>query len=273
MAYTGPEETKYLFIDGGFLRETGKKFSKHFLEGQPIELQYPRIKGVNTKVFYYDALPKRRQSETDAEFANRLSTQKAVFAEIQSQDYFHAEVGAIDGNFIEGVAQKGVDVRLAIDALLHSLRGNTRNVTIFTSDSDFIPLLRALVQNGVNVTLMYDPQKANEFLVRSADIHTPITASLFKSYLAPGQQKDFEAGLGQESFTNIKYNRIERKDLKTIIVGRDRFSFFQKRDMYFCEHSSIESRKSLSMKYAKNLQKLQRLLEWDFGLKINELDF
>ena len=71
--YQGAMEAKYLFVDGGFLRELSNKFSEYFFDGSRIELDYSLIKGNHTKAFYYDALPKRRNKEKEDAFKARLS--------------------------------------------------------------------------------------------------------------------------------------------------------------------------------------------------------
>lgn len=50
-----------------------------------------------------------------------------------------------------------VDVHLAVDALLMASRGLFSAATLMTSDLDFRPLINALVEMGIDVTLQYRP--------------------------------------------------------------------------------------------------------------------
>lgn len=55
--------------------------------------------------------------------------------------------------------QKGVDVLLAVEAMKLSSRRKVGSITIFSSDGDFLPLVRALVDEGIttNVASFDDP--------------------------------------------------------------------------------------------------------------------
>lgn len=274
-SYKGSKETKYLFIDGGFLRVLRKKFSNYFLDGNDLELDYSRIRAEHTKVFYYDALPKKREKEKDAAFADRVEQAKKEFARIQSQNYVHSRIGAIDGNVNEGVSQKGVDVRLTVDALLHSIRGNTRNVTIFTSDSDYIPLLSALVENGVNVTLMYDPQKANDFLIRSADISTPITVNLFSTYLLEKDKLLFNSYTNGITFANrggLSAAPPKSVCKENIDENGIRYKFLQLGKTYYCERYENESKRYIGVTAYKDFEKLFCDIQWHNWLKREQLE-
>lgn len=49
--------------------------------------------------------------------------------------------------------QEGVDVRLAIDAVRHAHASNVRSCCIYSGDGDFTPLVEALTDSGVFVTV------------------------------------------------------------------------------------------------------------------------
>jgi uncharacterized LabA/DUF88 family protein len=54
-----------------------------------------------------------------------------------------------DGN------EKGIDVALAVDALQVGLQHSVDVVALVTGDSDFVPLVRALMKTGISVTAVY----------------------------------------------------------------------------------------------------------------------
>jgi len=67
--------TKYLFIDGGFLDAMIPKTSKYFgieLPSSP-KFNYRAISGGFQRTFYYDALPSKKDGETDDAFNAKLA--------------------------------------------------------------------------------------------------------------------------------------------------------------------------------------------------------
>ncbi|MCP4383725.1 MAG: NYN domain-containing protein [Hyphomicrobiales bacterium] len=71
--------------------------------------------------------------------------------------------------------QKGVDVLLAIECLMHAVRNNIDEATIITSDLDFFPLFEALLQTKTKSFLRYQIGKASSELVEAADYAVPVT--------------------------------------------------------------------------------------------------
>lgn len=82
--------------------------------------------------------------------------------EIQMLDGFVLRTGRVTrkGNVVK---QQGVDVKLAIDAIQHAYKGNMNSCVIYSGDGDFIPLVDALVEAGVFVTVASfgNPAKGN----------------------------------------------------------------------------------------------------------------
>ena len=60
--------------------------------------------------------------------------------------------------------QKQVDVLLAVDMLTHSHLRNTKNAVLLSGDSDFVPLVQAVIQQGTFVSLLYVGKHAAEYL-------------------------------------------------------------------------------------------------------------
>ncbi len=71
-------------------------------------------------------------------------------------DLMHA---GIDPKFMpmpqSGANEKGADVALAIDAMQVGLEGKLDIVVLVTGDADFVPLVRALMKQGVRVAAAY----------------------------------------------------------------------------------------------------------------------
>lgn len=159
----------YLFIDGGYLDRTLAAHSDHFF-GTKLKLNLGYLGGRALKCFYYDAYPSQKNGEPDADFKTRLSETEKKFNYLSSHAGWHVNPGFTRGSG-KKMRQKGVDVQLAVDALTHSAARNCRWVILLTGDLDFLPLVRALVQEGVYVTLWHDPRSSSKDLVREADSH------------------------------------------------------------------------------------------------------
>jgi hypothetical protein len=58
---------------------------------------------------------------------------------------------------------------IAVEMLTHSFRRNMHEATLLTGDLDFKPLIDALVQEGMFVTLWYPPGTTSKELIAAAD--------------------------------------------------------------------------------------------------------
>ncbi|KKS56372.1 MAG: hypothetical protein UV20_C0014G0017 [Candidatus Magasanikbacteria bacterium GW2011_GWA2_42_32] len=167
-SYSGPREIKYLFVDGGCFRQTLETLSKRYF-GVPIDIDYQKLAGEFTKVFYYDALPVKEEEEVDAAYELRIRTQDGLLNHIRSFDKYHVYEGDARRRPKRGLEQKKVDVMIAVDMLTHSVRRNMHKATLLTGDLDFKPLIDALVQEGMFVTLWYPKEATNPELITAAD--------------------------------------------------------------------------------------------------------
>src|SRR5262249_15994012 len=61
-----------------------------------------------------------------------------------------------------GASEKGADVALAIDAMQVGLDGKFDIAVLVTGDADFVPLVRALMKQGIRVTSAYFEYKHGE---------------------------------------------------------------------------------------------------------------
>jgi uncharacterized LabA/DUF88 family protein len=165
---------RYLFIDGGYLRRTAQDLVSRYFPGGSPALDYAKLGKDFRRVFYYDCLSKQRGDETPEAFAVRREAQLAEFNALSRLPGFHIRQGFLrrDG---KKNTQKGVDVSIAVDMLTHTIRGNMERATLLTGDLDFEPLIAALVQEGMYVTLWYDPSTTNDELVMAADEAEAIT--------------------------------------------------------------------------------------------------
>lgn len=172
-AYTGPTEISYLFIDAGCIRATVKRLSKRYLDTETAYLDYSKLKGGHQKVFVYDAVPGQLRDEAQAEYDRRLESSMVEVRKIRALNGFHVQLGDLRGRVAR---QKKVDIQIAVDMLLHTFRRNMHKATLVAGDIDFVPLLEALVREGMFVTLWY-PEIATDELVCAADSQHLLSAA------------------------------------------------------------------------------------------------
>lgn len=159
---------KYLFVDGGCLRAALKSMSKNIIgDENALKIRFEPFASGHQKTFWYDAVPARDHQETQSDYDLRVEASYEEFNLIKSLDRFHVSLGEIKGHG-RNRRQKQVDVRLTVDMLMHTFRGNMHEATLLAGDDDFIPLLEALVREGMMVRIWHPPQ-ASEALLSAAD--------------------------------------------------------------------------------------------------------
>ena len=234
--YSGPRVVKYLFIDGGCLHSLLKVLSEKYFSSVPIELDFQKFTSEFTKVFYYDALPVKKGSESEDQFNRNFQTTKKFIEDLEMLDRFHVYLGE-SKHGKKGIEQKQVDVLIAIHLLKHSFNRNMHRATLLTTDSDFIPLLDALVETGMHITIWYGDSngcRANKGLLKAADsrrkigikgIYECTKEEFSKKYKIPkvtsGPKKEYTTliqALEDESFGKIELY----KEDDFIIVFRDK---------------------------------------------------
>lgn len=185
-----PDPTRYLFVDGAYLRELIDDISARYFNGVTLEIDYRQLSSHFKKTFYYDCLPGRRQTETEEEYQKRLSKQEALFERLRRIAGWHVYLGTVRG---EGgrLRQKQVDTMMAVDMLAHSYRKNASEVTLLAGDLDFKPVLDALVQDGMYVVLWYDRKHASKELIESADNRQPLSILTVSQWLTPRFRKQY----------------------------------------------------------------------------------
>lgn len=166
--------TRYLFVDGGYLREVARQFAEEFFGPEVvIAIDHARVGAGFRKCFYYDCPAPRRRGEAEADYAGRIANQRARFSSIRMLDGWHVTEGVMVGQGANA-RQKQIDIQIAVDMLSHSHRRNMDELDFIAGDQDFKPLLEALVRDGMYVRLIYEPKSASEALIESADAQRKI---------------------------------------------------------------------------------------------------
>lgn len=170
--YNGPKEVSYLFVDAGCLRATVQRISTIvFGHADGIKIAYLGLKQQHQKVFVYDALSAQERGEDQAAYERRIESRMVEIRAIRSLSGFHVQLGDLRGRVSR---QKKVDVQIAVDMLLHTFRQNMHRATLLAGDIDFVPLLEALIREGMQVNLWHPEQAAGE-LMSASDETTPLS--------------------------------------------------------------------------------------------------
>lgn len=157
---------RYAFIDGNcFLTEWRNTIQRvHGNTPDTLDLAQMRTELGATRLYWYDSLAELdsvRQSEsidsTALETARlKLSHRRKFLEHLQNEDGFIVRTGTSRVLARKGrveTREKEVDVLLAVDSLLHAANGNMKHALIFGSDLDHRPVVEALMQLGVYVTV------------------------------------------------------------------------------------------------------------------------
>lgn len=172
----GPSLRKYLFLDAACLRYKLDRFkSRYGFEDADLQIDWTRLSHPFNKVFYYDALPGRRKTEPSQDFDRRFAEADRQHQIVQTVDKFRVYQGDARWRSGRGNEQKKVDVMIAVDMLKHTIRRNMDEAALLASDVDFRPLLDALVDEGMFVTLYYPRENTSEELLQAADARTPLS--------------------------------------------------------------------------------------------------
>lgn len=168
--------TRYLFIDGGYLRE---KFENcidryHGNDGQKVDPVIPATTSalpfMPQKTFYYDCVDDQKaENETQDEFDRRVKAQVELFASIRNVAGWHVREGRLVGARKQNRRQKRVDVLLAVEMLSHAFNKNMQTAVLIAGDDDFTPLVDELLRHGTYVEVWSDHWSRSSHLIHSAD--------------------------------------------------------------------------------------------------------
>lgn len=211
--YNGPKEVRYLFVDAGCLRAAIDKKRQQYLGPNGVcKIGWSALRSGHNKVFYYDAVPSREYGESDTAWEERINPRMNELRDIRQQDGYHVPLGDLRG---KTVRQKKVDVMIAVDMLLHTIRRNMHACTLLAGDSDFQPLLEALVREGMGVTLLH-PNHAPDDLVGAADASKKLDANqLLRFMLGPNGKAllpHYSDGIRPSPFEKAEFEWIHERE-------------------------------------------------------------
>lgn len=148
-----------IFLDGGYVE---KVFKYGF--GSP-KIDFKKLAEEMSKpdellrTYYYNCLPYKSDPPTAAENDWYAKAHRFITA-LSYLPRYQTRLGKLvyRGNNTDGepiFIQKRIDCMVGVDMALLAGKGRITNVALFTGDSDFIPAIEAVKQEGVLVTLWH----------------------------------------------------------------------------------------------------------------------
>lgn len=203
----GTEIKNYLFVDGGAFRSILERLSNEYLNGDDLLsfIDFERMASNFTKVFYYDCYLPEKHTQV---YQMLLEKQIALFNKMRSASGFHVIEGITRKNARRN-EQKGVDVNIAVDMLMHTYRKNMDKAYLLTGDADFIPLVKSLVNEGMYVTLIYDKKSTSNDLLLEVDDNIVIDFDLLSEWIDSNNSSKFKY--------SIKPNRVSVTEVGLLI--------------------------------------------------------
>jgi len=148
-----------IFIDGGYLDKVV------YYEHSNKRIDYDKLAKEMAKpdellrTYYYHCLPYQSNPPTEEEKSRFASKQRFMQA-LTRLPRFQVRLGKLayrgtdqNGNII--LIQKRVDTMVGVDMALLAGKGKITRVALLSGDSDMIPAIEAVKQEGVTVTLWH----------------------------------------------------------------------------------------------------------------------
>ena len=172
-----------IFIDGGYLNNVMKEFHGRTLNFEKFSNVLTDSGKDLFRTYYYNSLPIiYPNSHSNAEDIERLNKAKIFYTILNEIPNLEIRLGKLVHDVVNGkdsFAQKQVDILLTIDLLSLSLKGQITKAIIITGDSDFVPLIRRVKDEGIKVQLMHGKSYSKE-LWEICDIRNIIGENIIK---------------------------------------------------------------------------------------------
>lgn len=165
-----------IFIDGGYLNQILKDFNNPPINYEKFSHELCGRELFRT--YYYHAMPflGNHHSLQDTE---RFRKANCFYTNLRNIPKYEVRLGkliCIHNNGIESFIQKQVDMLITIDLLNLSFRGRINKAIIVTGDSDFVPLIEVIKDEGIQVCLFHGNKYAKD-LWEICDVRHKIDAT------------------------------------------------------------------------------------------------
>jgi len=150
-----------IFIDGGYLDQ----ILKHTFQRTRIDFKkLVRFLGQGERILrvhYYHCPPYKGNPPTEEE-NERFAKMESFYDQLERIPRFVVRKGKLakretaDGS--PYYVQKGIDVLLATDLVLLSVKQSIAHAVILAGDSDYLPAIEIAKNEGVHITLVHGPE-------------------------------------------------------------------------------------------------------------------
>ncbi len=145
-----------VFIDAGYLSFISKYFGKGKHLKYKIEVfakNLAKAKNLECKKIYFYTAPPYQNSKPTKEENRRKASYDKFISQLKKVGIIvrGGRCQKIDNTY----QQKGVDTLLTIDLSRIPKREGILDVIVLTSDTDFVPIINDLSEDGINVILAY----------------------------------------------------------------------------------------------------------------------
>lgn len=153
-----------VFIDGGYIAMLTKEVYPE--KGKPRKLNFEILcktlaeaRGCELlRGYYYHCPPYQSPYPTEDEKRRKMGYDKFTYS-LKQLKRFQVREGRLSKVYDDSkkpiFIQKGVDVLLAIDMIKLILKGAIQRVILIACDSDFVPVVRAIKEEGAIVELFH----------------------------------------------------------------------------------------------------------------------
>jgi len=168
-----------VFIDGGYFSKL-LKLQFPDSRGFPKKIDYYKFGNILAsksnsellRTYYYDSPPYISPQTEQPEKLRQKKFDEFIY-NLRLLDKFEVRLGRLRKyNNFQGqpiFEQKGVDVLLAIDALNLSLKNKISKAIFVTGDSDFVPVIQAIKDEGIEVLLYYHSSAVHRNILQVCD--------------------------------------------------------------------------------------------------------
>lgn len=178
----GVEVNRYTLIDGAFFEKFCRSIERATGVGIFDVIDWEKVASGSSRLIYYDALPVKKDSQSDAHFEAEMSRKAASLDKIRASVNCHVRDGLTrlrtekrKSEISQRREQKGVDTWIAVDAMQYALNGVVDELIVFTSDLDLYPLFEALQSTKCKGRLRFQEGRAAPELIHAADIADPLS--------------------------------------------------------------------------------------------------
>jgi uncharacterized LabA/DUF88 family protein len=219
----------YAFIDGAAFEASTREFLDHY-EASIHDIDWSAMTKNADRIFYFDALPSKRDDEMQDNFDARLKEKQDYFSWLRRIPNMHVREGFTRLKQLSKkpvLTQKGVDIALAVEVLAHAHSGKMDEAVIFANDLDFFPLLDAMTNTRVKTSLYFHKMKTahelleisdNSFEINFYSIHSWLPMRIRENYLLESMQFRLDKevlvcvvdGSGKHSDVSISFEKGAR---------------------------------------------------------------